>query len=144
MEERAEQFLPHGGVVREDLDDLLGIGLEAGRLAPRLVPDPPDGGGMGVGDGEDPLERVDLLAGDVAVGLRHLGGEHDQRDRERGLLGLLIARADAPDPAAGGHAVHEVTRGHAQNRADGAAQREACGAPDDLAPDAQPKPVPVA
>ena len=57
LEERAKHFLPHGGVVREDLHDLLGVRLEAGCLAPRLVPDPPDRGGMSLGNGEDPLER---------------------------------------------------------------------------------------
>ena len=100
LEERAEQLLAHGGVVREDLHDLLGVGLEALRLAPRLVPDAPHRGGMGVGNAEDPLERVDLLAGDAAVRLRHLGREHHEGDGDRGLLGFLVARADAPDAAA--------------------------------------------
>ena len=93
---------------------------------------------MGLRHGEDPLEGDDLLAGDVAVGLGHLGREHDQRDRERGLLGFLVAWADAAHATgAAGHAVHEMARRHAQDRADGAAQREPRGASDHLAPDAQ-------
>ena len=142
LEERAEQLFAHGGVVREDLHDLLGIGLEARRLAPRLVPDAPHGGGMGVGDAEDPLERVDLLAGDVAVRLRHLGREHHQGDGDGGLLGFLVARADPPDAAAAGHAVDEMARRDTQDRADGAAEGEPRSASDHLSPDAQPPRAP--
>ena len=139
LEERAQKFFPHRGVVRKDLDDLLSIRLEAFRLTPSLVPDPPHRSGVGVGNAEDPLERVDLLAGDAAVRLRHLGREHDQGDGDCSLLGLLIPCANAPDTAAtAGHAVHEVASRHAQDRADGAAECESRGAPDHLAPDAQP------
>ena len=53
------------------------------RAAPGQVEDDPHMGLLAGRGAEHLVERGDLVAGHLAIGLRHLGAERDARDRER-------------------------------------------------------------
>ena len=56
-----------------------GIGLVAGRVLAGEIEDAPHIGLFRRRHAEDADERFDLVVGDDAVGLRHLGAERDDR-----------------------------------------------------------------
>ena len=70
---------PHSRAIR------CGIGLEAGNVLLGEVVEPRDVALLLGRHGEDLLEGADLVPGDDAVGLRHLGRKRDHGDREGDL-----------------------------------------------------------
>ncbi|MCH7631265.1 MAG: SDR family oxidoreductase, partial [Proteobacteria bacterium] len=89
MKQRPQQILEHRRAVPEHPGDLPGVGLVSGAVLARHIENPPDIFGLMGGDLKNPLEDIDLLAGDMAVGLGHLGGKRNYADRESDLPGRL-------------------------------------------------------
>ena len=139
VEQAAEQFLEHRRLVAEHEGHLLGVGLETAGVLLRLVEDPPDVLHLPGRDPEHLLEGVDLGAGDDAVGLGHLGAEHDDGDGERDLLGAGGDRGFAFAPP-GADLVHRMTGDGADQRPQRSAEGEPGNAADDFTPDAHGDP----
>ena len=133
VEQPVEQFLQHRRVVPEHAADLLGVGLEAAGVLARLVEQAADVLELVGRDVEHLLEGGDLVVGDPAVGLGHLGAEHDDGDREGDPLGCVRRLALAPGRA---QFVDRMAGGRSDQRAQGAAERKARGAAEYLAPNA--------
>ncbi len=82
LEQAVEDVLQQRGIAGEHLGDLAGIGLEAGGVLLRQSENAVDARLLRRCDAEQAVEGLDLVVGDRAVGLRHLGGERDHRDGE--------------------------------------------------------------
>ena len=120
----------------EHVGDLMGIRLEARRIAARLIEHLADAGHFRGRHPEHILERGDLRRRNMAVGLGHLGAQHDHPQAERNLAGGRIGRRLHDARHFGPHAIDRVSGQCAQDRAQRTAQREAGNAAHDLAPNA--------
>jgi hypothetical protein len=140
VEQPIEQLLQHRRAAPEHAGDLPGVGLEPVGVGARPVEQAADVALLVRRHAEGLLEGVDLVAADHAVGLGHLGAEHDDGDGEGDLLG-----GRAVDRFGFGrdlrrlrlaHRVHRMPGDRAQDRAERPAEGEAGGAAQDLAPNA--------
>ena len=113
----------------EQLGHLPGVRRVAGGILLRLIEQPPHIAHLMGRHMKHPLEGVDLVAGHHPVGLGHLRGEHDDRDRERRLPLFLAWRA-------GAHLVHRMAGRRADDGPQGTAQGKPRRPADDLSPNA--------
>ena len=93
VEEPVEHALQHHRIVGEEARDVARIGVETGHVLLGEVVDARDVPILARRDRKDAAEGVDLRARHDAVGLRHLGGERDDADRE-GSLAADFARRE--------------------------------------------------
>ena len=86
VEQALEHVLEQLAVALEHGGELLGIGLVAGHVLLGEIEHAGDVLHLAVGHLEHFLEGVDLVHGDDAVGLGHLGAERDHADGEGHLV----------------------------------------------------------
>src|SRR6266404_6957541 len=93
MEQAAEQVLEHGSIGREQTADLAGIALEPGSALAGEVKHQPDMLLFARRNLKNLAKSRDFIAGDDAVGPRHLGAERDHRDRKGDVPAWIVVSA---------------------------------------------------
>ena len=127
MEQAFEHVLEQLAVALEHGGELFGISLVAGHVLLGEIEHAGDVLHLAVRHLEHFLEGVDLVHGDDAVGLGHLGAERDDADGEGHLvLGRAVLFLVAIDDV--------MTRHAAEQRADRASDRKPRGGTCELAP----------
>src|SRR5262249_38176819 len=95
MKEPAEQILEHRPIVREQTAYLPSIALKPSRALPGEIEDQPHVIFLARRDLKDLTKGSDLVAGNRAVGPRHLGAERDHGNREGDAAARVVISAFA-------------------------------------------------
>ena len=107
VKKTAEKVFEHHPIIRKQPADLSSVALEPGGALPGKIEDEPDMLLFSRRHLKDLAEGSDLVAGDRAIGLGHLGAERDHGDRERDaaarvairVLAVTVRRQPARDQA---------------------------------------------